>query len=91
MLPIFLFVISALFLTQKMRNSVRSQIEECPCCGRATNCLDEAHNAGEEYMDRQVKLVVYNPPMANGDAKTVQATAEKGEENENKEKEKNVA
>lgn len=73
-----------------MRNSIRSQIEECPCCGRTTNCLEEAHNAGEEYTDRQVKLVVYNPPMANGDAKAVQATAEKREESESK-KEKDVA
>lgn len=95
-LPIPIFAVIAVIkakgsnIWEKMRNSIRSQIEECPCCGRTTNCLEEAHNAGEEYTDRQVKLVVYNPPMANGDAKAVQATAEKGEESESK-KEKDVA
>lgn len=53
---------------QKIRNSVRSQIEECSCCGGAVNCLDTTHNHSSSK--EQVKLVVYSLDSGNNTGST---------------------
>lgn len=60
MLQPFVPYISEIYCTsQKMRNSIRSQIEECICCGSTVNAMDATHNHSSSK--DQVKLVVYSP------------------------------
>lgn len=61
---------------QKLKNSIRSPIDECPCCGRAFNCLDEGHNHGDESLSHPVKLVVYNPQENNIENRSSSSTKE---------------
>lgn len=48
---------------QKIKNSVKSQIEECICCGSAVNCVDTTHNHSSSK--DQVKFVVYSAHSDN--------------------------
>ncbi|CAL4086152.1 unnamed protein product, partial [Meganyctiphanes norvegica] len=44
---------------EKLRNSLRSQIDGCPCCGRPDNCRDaslEKHNGADSY---PISLKIY--------------------------------
>lgn len=63
-LPIPIFAVIAVYkakgtnLWEKFKNSFRSQIEECNCCGGRFNCETAGQN-GEEFLERPVKLVMY--------------------------------
>lgn len=80
--PIPIFAIIAIVkakgtnIFEKLKNSIRSPIDECPCCGRAFNCLEEGHNHGHESLSHQVKLVVYNPQENNLENKSSPSTKE---------------
>lgn len=53
MVQISYFVIK-LSSQQKLKNSVQSDLEECPCCGQPYNSLDHQHH-------QEVRLVVFSP------------------------------
>lgn len=68
-IPIPVFAVIAIInakgttLWEKMKNSIRSPIEDCSCCGSTINCLHEAHNHSSNQ--NKVKLVVYTPHSSN--------------------------
>ncbi|KAG7174340.1 Sodium- and chloride-dependent GABA transporter ine-like [Homarus americanus] len=85
--PIPIFAIIAIIKakgTTVFENSIRSSIEECPCCGRAFNCLDEGHTHGNECLDNPVKLVVYNAQDSNLDKSTLTMAEANGDITERK-------
>uniref|UniRef100_A0A0P4W1Q3 Transporter n=1 Tax=Scylla olivacea TaxID=85551 RepID=A0A0P4W1Q3_SCYOL len=67
--PIPIFAVIAVInakgttLWEKVKNSIRSPIEDCPCCGDALNCLEEKHH--HSSFKEKVKLVVYTPDTNN--------------------------
>ncbi|KAK8736394.1 hypothetical protein OTU49_004974 [Cherax quadricarinatus] len=73
-IPIPVFAVIAIIkakgtnLLEKLKHSVQSPIDECPCCGQAFNCLDEMHTHGEDCVDNQVQLVLYSPQENNVDS-----------------------
>lgn len=50
-------------LWEKVKNSIRSPIEDCPCCGDALNCLEDKHH--HSSFKEKIKLVVYTPHANN--------------------------
>nr|XP_045582340.1 sodium- and chloride-dependent GABA transporter ine-like isoform X2 [Procambarus clarkii] len=84
--PIPIFAVIAVFnakgtnLLEKLKRSIRSSIDECPCCGRAFNCLDEMHTHGDDCFDNHMTLVVYGPQESNVDNKTDYIAKQSSEE-----------
>lgn len=65
-----------IFLHQKLRNSVRSDLEDCPSCNSFH------HNHGDKHHG-EVQLVVYSPQQDNLD-KPVLMTNEKNDTGDSK-------
>lgn len=57
--------------TKKLCNSMRSNIDGCPCCGRPDFCYNDSFEKHNEIGSYPVKLTTYNTSPMNGAAKSL--------------------